>query len=213
MTLNIQLVKQEQVVFLRNQNIFTIAQRGMTTYSDTGTFSSADTHTFGHNPTLVKNVRSIVVGGITLKYGEEYTVNFITGVISFVDSQSGVYTISYDAGSGDKIYPDFPRDDLSIDSFPRIAIDLMSVSTDAFGIGGDKFISNVAFTIIVYDDNSDDLDAYIQAIKTAYISNAKNFYYLSFVKPTFIGPTINSPDKKDEIMQKNIDLLGMFNVD
>jgi len=211
--MNIQQIKQEQVVFLRNQNIFTISQRGVTTASATGTLSGTATITIAR--TNVKNIRSITVGAVTKYLGTDYTVDYkhATGcVITFGSNQTGAYAVSHDYGS-DKIYPDFPRDDLSIDSFPRIAMDLMSVSIDAFGIGGEKFISNVAFTIIVYDDNSDDIDAYIQAIKTAYISNAKNFYYLSFVKPTFIGPTINSPDKKDEIMQKNIDLLGMFNVD
>jgi len=211
--MNIQSIKTEQLNFLRNQDIFTIGQRGMTTYSDTGTFSSDDTHTLGNNPTFVKNIRSVVVGGITLKYGEEYTVNFLTGVISFVSSQSGAYTIGYDAGTGDKIYPDFPRDDLTISSFPRIALDILNVSMDAFGIGGSQFISDVAFTIVVYDDNSDDIDGYIQTIKDLYVNNATDFYYLKFVKPVSIGPTIDSPDKKSEIMQKNIDLVGKFCVD
>ena len=211
--MNIQSIKQEQVVFLRNQNIFTITQRGVTTASATGTLSGTSTITIAR--TNVKNIRSVTVGAVSKYLGTDYTVDYkhASGcVITFGSNQTGDYSVSHDYGT-DKIYPDFPRDDLSIDSFPRIAMDLMNVSTDAFGIGGDKFISNVAFTIIIYDDNSDDLDAYIQAIKTAYMANAKNFYYLSFVKPTLMGPTINSPDKKDEIMQKNIDLLGMFNVD
>ncbi len=211
--MNIQNIKQEQVVFLRNQDIFTIGQRGMTTYSDAGTFAGADTHTLANNPTIVKNVRSVIVSGSTLNYGEEYTVNFSTGVISFVSSQTGDYTISYDAGMGDSIFPDFPRNDLTIDSYPRIAIDILNVSTDAFGIGGTSFISNIAMTIVVYEDKSDDIDGYIQAIKTAYNSSSKSFYYMKFVKVTSIGPTLNSEDKRDEIMQKNIDILGMFEID
>ena len=210
--MNIQLIKLEQSQFLRNNDVFSVGTRGVTTYSDTGTFSAAASHTVANNPTTLKNVRSLVVGGTTLVYGSEYTIAFNTGVITFVAAQTGVYTISYDSGA-DKIFPDFPRDDLTISSFPRIAIDIMSAPIDAFGIGGDTFISNVAITIVAYANNSDDLDSYINTIKDLYVANSKNFYYLKFVKPTLIGPTINSPDKKDEIMQKNIDILGMFAVD
>lgn len=209
--MNIKLIKQEQVNFLRNQDIFSISTRGVTTKTDTGTFSSASTFTLSTSPTICKNVRSVTRGTL-LTYGEDYTVNFLTGVITFTTAQTGSYTIIYDYGT-DKIYPDFPRDDLTISSFPRIAIDVLSAPIDAFGIGGGTFISNVALTIVVYDKNSDSLDSYIHTIKELYVTNSKSFYYLKFIKPTLIGPTINSPDKKDEIMQKNIDILGMFAVD
>ena len=213
MTLNIQSVKQEQIVFLRNQNIFTIAQRGVNTDSATGTLSGTDTITI--DKPNVKNIRSITVGAVSKSLGKDYTAdyNHTNGcVITFTSGQTGDYSVSYDYGS-DKIYPDFPRDDLYISSYPRLAMDLLNVSTDAFGIGGSQFISNVAFTIVAYSNNSDDLDGYIQSIKENYVSNAKNFYYLKFVKPTLIGPTINSLDRSDEIMSKNIDLLGVFNID
>ena len=211
--MNIQYIKQEQVDFLRNQDIFTTTQRGVTTANATGTLSGTATITISR--TNVKNIRSITVGAVSKVLGTDWTVNYnhASGcVITFGSNQTGAYIVSHDYGS-DKIYPDFPRDDLRIESYPRIAIDILNISTDAFGIGGSQFISNVSFTIVVYDDNSDDLDGYIQAIKTAYITNAKLFYYLKFIKPTLVGPTINSLDKKDEIMSKNIDFLGMFEVE
>jgi len=208
--MNITNIKQEQLNFLRNQDIFTITQRGVTTYTDTGTFSADSTHTVANSPTSIKNIRSVTRGTL-LTYGEDYTYSKV-GVITFTAAQTGTYTIIYDSGT-DKIYPDFPRDDLTINSFPRIAIDILSAPIDAFGIGGSSFISDVAFTIVVYDKKSADIDAYIQAIKSAYISGAKNFYYMGFTKPTLIGPTLDSDNKKQEIMQKNIDILGMFNVD
>lgn len=209
---NIQDTKNEQVQFLRNSDIFTTSQRGVTTQSDTGTFSSDSTHTLSTNPTTAKNVRSVIIDSNTLTYGKDYTINFLTGVITFTTAQSGDYTISYDTGT-DKIYPDFPRDDLTINSYPRIAVDILNAPFSPFGIGGSSFISDVNMTIVVYDNNSNDLDGYIQTIKDLYVSNSKNFYYLSYVNITMIGPTINSQDKKDEIMQKNIDIIGRFNVD
>ena len=212
MLVNIQNIKQEQLVFLRNQDIFTISQRGVTTANATGTLSGTKVITI--STAGVKNIRSITVAAVTKNLGTDYTVAYgiASTVITFVANQTGDYIASHDYGT-DKIYPDFPRDDLKINSYPRIAVDILNMSIDAFGIGGDTFISNVSFTIVVYDNKSKVIDGYIQAIKTAYLANAKTFFYLSFVKPTLIGPTIDSLDKFSEIMQKNIDLLGMFNVE
>ena len=213
MALNLQNIKKELVNFIRNSDVLTISQRGVTTYSDTGTFAGESSYTLVSNPTTAKNVRSVVVAAVTLSYGADYTVNFSTGVITFTVAQTGAYTIGYDSGSSDKIYPDFPRDDLTIGSYPRIAVDIVGVNTDAFGIGGTKFISNITFTIVVYDDNADDIDTVIQSIRDALISNTKSFNYISFVKPVLTGPLINSPDRSDEIMHRNSDYQGMFSVE
>ncbi len=211
--MNIQNIKQEQVVFLRNQDVFSISERDVLTTTATGTLSGTKVITI--SKTNVRNIRSITVAAVSKYVGIDYTVDYINAsgcVITFGANQTGDYIVSHDYGT-DKIYPDFPRDDLTINSYPRIAMDILNVSIDAHGIGGSQFISNIAFTIVIYSDNSDDLDSYINTIKELYVTNAKEFYYMKFIKPTLIGPTINSPDKKDEIMQKNIDLLGMFEVD
>ena len=212
MSLNIQQIKQEQIVFIRNSDILTTIQRGVTTANATGTLAGTTTITISR--TNVKNIRTITVGAVSKSVGTDYTANYnhASGcVITFGSNQTGDYVVSHDYGT-DKIYPDFPRDDLTIGSYPRIALDILNVSVDAFGIGGNSFISNVAFTIVVYANESDELDGYIQAIKDAYISASNDFYYLSFVKITLIGPTIDSQNKQEEMMQKNIDLLGMFEV-
>jgi len=211
--MDIPKIKQEQLVFLRNNDIFSVTERGVTTTTQEATLTAHDTITID---ATVKNIRSITIGGVDKYVGTDYTVDYkhATGcVVTFGSNQTGAYVVTYDFGSSDKIYPDFPRNDLTIHSYPRIAVDVINVAVDALGIGGSSFISNVAITIVAFSNNSDDLDTYIQAIKELYVSNSKNFYYLKFIKPTFIGPTVNSPDKKDEIMQKNIDIMGMFSVD
>ena len=211
--MDIPKIKSEQVDFLRNNNVFTISERGVTTTTQEATLSAASTITI--DKTTVKNIRSITVVGVSKVLGTDWTADYKNAagcLITFEAAQTGASIVTYDYG-GDKIYPDFPRNDLTINSYPRIAVDVINVATDTLGIGGDSFISNVAITIVAFANNSDDLDTYIQAIKELYVSNSKSFHYLKFVKPTFIGPTIKSPDKKDEIMQKNIDIMGMFSVD
>ena len=209
MTLNLTNIKTEIENSIRSADMLTITQRGVTTSTDTGTFSSADTHTLGTNPTLVKNVRSVTRGTL-LTYGEDYTVNFVTGVISFTTTQDGSYTIIYDQGSGDSIYTDFPRDDLSISSYPRIAIDFSGIPTDAFGIGGTDLISSPRIAMVIYADNVNNIDAYTQSIKDHMKTNAKSFFYLRYIKLTFIGPIIESPGRSAEIMHRNLDYEIMF---
>jgi len=210
--MNISQTKQELINFLRNQDVLTTTVRGVTTFEDTGTFDADETHTVANSPTNLKNVRSVTRGTV-LVYGQDYTVNFVTGVISFTSAQTGAYTISYDSGSTDKIYPDFPRDDLTISSYPRIAIDVINGSSDVFGIGGSQFISNFSVTIVVYDDNQNDIESVIDAIRTDFVNNASNFYYFNFIKPTGTGPMISSPDRSNEIMQRNIDYQIIMEVE
>jgi len=209
-------IKSELVVFLRNQDILTITQRGVTTTTYAATIAGAGTATITR--INVKNIRSITVDATTLAFGTDYTVNYGTGatgsncVVTFASNQSGALVITYDYGT-DKIWPDFPRDDLSISSYPRIAVDILNMPSDAFGIGGSQFISDINFTVVIYDDNSDDIDSYIYSVRNKFISNAKSFYYLKFIKPTLTGPMISDPEKRDEIMQRNQDFMSMFNTE
>lgn len=209
MTLNLTNIKTELLNFLRNADVLTITQRGVTTSTDTGTFDADETHTLGTNPTLVKNVRSVTRGTL-LVYGQDYTVNFVTGVISFTTAQTGSYTIIYDQGSTDSIYPDFPRDGLAISDYPRIAVDFSGIPTDAFGIGGTDLISSPRIVIVIYADNVEDIDGYTQTIKDAMKTNTKLFYYFRYTKLIFIGPIIESPERSAEILHRNMDYEIMF---
>lgn len=209
MTLNLTNIKTELINFIRNADVLSTTQRGVTTSTDTGTFDAAETHTLETNPTLVKNVRSVTRGTL-LVYGQDYTVNFVTGVISFTTAQTGSYTIIYDQGSRDSIYPDFPRDDLDISSYPRIAADFSGIPADALGIGGTDLISSPRIAIVIYSDSVTDIDTYTQTIKDDMKTNSKLFYYFRYTKLTFISPIIESPDRSAEIMHRNLDYEIMF---
>jgi len=203
-------IKQEIVVFLRTQNLISTTVRGVTTSSDTGTFSSAATHTLATNPTLVKNVRSVIVGGVTLTFGTDYTVNYTSGVITFTVAQTGAYTISYDQGSSDKIFPDFPQPYLKLTDFPRIAVDIISGTTNEFGIGANVSQSEYLLTITCYDKDQDDVESMIDAVRTAILNNKKNFYYSPFVTVTSMGPLLVTPFGQNKIMQRNQDFVVKF---
>ena len=202
-------IKQELVVFLRNQDLISIGTRGVTTSTDTGTFSAASTHTLATNPTLVKNVRSVTRGTL-LVFGTDYIVNYATGVITFTVAQTGAYTIIYDQGSNDKIFPDFPQPYLKIADFPRIAVDIISGATSEFGIGADVSQSEYIVSIVCYDKDQDDVEALIAAVRSDILDNKKNFYYIPFLTITSMGPLLITPFGQNKIMQRNQDLMVKF---
>jgi len=207
-------IKQEFVNFLRNSDIFTITQRGVTTDNDTGTFAADSTYTI--DKTNVKNIRSVEVASVVLTYGADYTVDFdfldttVKCKITFTSAQTGAYDIEYDYGT-DKIYPDFPKPNLKISSFPRIATDVIIVNTvDA---GFDVLGSDIDVTTLVYDFKTEDVSEYIDAIRAAVITNRKDFYYLGlYVKPFAVGPILKAPNEmgRDKLWQQNIDVRGRF---
>lgn len=213
---SIKNIKSEIISFLRNSDVLPTSVRGVTTTTDTGTFSADLTHLI--NVSNIKNIRSITIDAAPLVFGTDYTYDIdyndsgtIKCQITFTTAQTGDYVITYDYGS-DKIYPDFPRDDLSIDSYPRIAADILSSTSNSFGIGGNAFISSYLMTVVVYSDNVDDIEDYIQTIKDSLINNANDFYYLNYVKPSSIGPVIEDPERSNEIVKRNIDFDILFDV-
>lgn len=207
-------IKQELVFFLRNSDVLTITERGVTTATATGTFSSDTTLTISR--ANIKNIRSVTVGGSGLTYGTDYTVNTQYNSntqcrITFTEAQTGDYSIPYDYGT-DKIWPDFPRDDLDISSFPRIAIEIISLDSDAFGFGNDN-ITSVLFTIVVYSKKVTEIDAVLDAVRVAFIDSHKSFTYLTKITPQPTGPLIKSSNKSQQILQRNLDFISRHNVE
>ena len=208
-------IKAEVVYWLRNSDIFTVTQRSVTTTTATGTFAVDSTYSIA--VTNIKNIRSIVVGSTTLTYGTDYTYDTdfldttIKTKITFTAAQTGDYTITYDYGS-DKIFPDFPRADLTIDSFPRIGFDIINMPSTPGGFGNVN-ITEVNISIIVYGLDTDDIQDWIKTIRTNLITDQLNFYNLFVVRPTLVGPAIKSPTElgRDKVFQQNIDLIGEWN--
>ena len=208
-----QKIKEELAILLRNSDIFTTTQRGVTTNSDTGSFSSASSHTLSTSPTLVKNVRNVVVDGSTLVFGTDYLVNYSTGVISFTVSQTGAYTISYDTGSTDKIFTDFPKVELKISNYPRIAIGVTSTVSQENELGAHSNITNHIISIYVYAIGTENTNNYIKSIREVILENKNDLYYLRFITPTNVSPMINEPARGDKVYTQVLDCNAPLNIE
>lgn len=213
--LQVQEVKEELTIFLRNQDIFTIAQRGVITLTEEFSGDAA-TKTFTLSNTPARNVRSITVGGSSQTFGTDYTVNYSTAIVTFTSAPaSGTdnVDITYDYGSPDKIFSDFPREDLHISSYPRISIDVTSSRTSEFGIGAGANITEMLVSIYTFAEGNVAVDDYTEKIREAILDNKSSFYYLKFLTPQSLGPLLDVPDRDRKIMMRVLECQAPYNVE
>ena len=211
-------VLTELTQFLRNQDVLTVAVRGVTTTTETGTFASDSTHLIAD--TQIKNIRSITRGTL-LALGTDYTYDTDfddSGTkktkITFTSAQTGAYTIIYDTGP-DKIFPDFPKDNLSISSYPRIAVDLINMGSEDLGFGNQQVASStdIFFTVVVYANKTKTVNQTLDTIRDALLTAQRSFVNLSIITPTDSGPMINDDTTKNEIVHANMDYVSQLNVE
>ena len=212
-------VEDELTDFLRNADILTLAERSVTTAEDTGTFASDSSHTI--SVSNIKNIRSIVVASITLVYGRDYTYNIFAGSagsrqtdITFTSAQTGAFTITYDFGT-DAIFPDYPRNDLSISAYPRIAIDISSETSTPIGFGNQQIAVLTSFLIgaVAYSDKTRKVREINDSIKTAMMNNQNGFFFFKITLPQDASRITVADTLKDEIFQQTRQFISSTNVE
>jgi hypothetical protein len=213
MAITLNQIKKEIVNLIRNENIITTTIRGVTTKQDTGTFTNILNYTLATTPLLTKNIRSVIVGSNTLKWGRDYTLDFETGVITFTSAQTGVYTISYDTGSTDRIFPDYPQANLKLNQFPRIAVDIIGSTSNEVGIGASITQSTYNITIICYSKSQEEIEEMVTKVKKLIMDNKKNLHYSAFITPTAQGPILISEFGERKMFQRNQDCQVRFSFD
>lgn len=217
-TLSIKELKQEVLFFLRNSNVISIADRGVTTEIQTGTLTAATEVIIQRFN--VKNIRSIVVGANTLVYGQDYQVNLdfdnlgtIECQITFTNAQTGEYTINYDEGNTDKIFPYFSQTLIHIEDLPRISVGLIEVPNEIIDFDG-TYLNNPQLTIVIDDLDLENIDELISSIRSLIKTNERNFFYLGkFVKSVAIRAAIKTPTEigKDKVWRRTLDIEGILN--
>jgi len=200
-------IRQELINRLRNADLFSIATRGVTAVVDeshTATLTGAETFTMTNSN--VKNVRSVSVEGAEITYGDDYTLdlNANTFTIASVTLDDAIL-ITYDYGTNDRLFPDFPQPHLKIGDFPRIGFDTIAGKTDEIALGGGSTQTSYTVSVVAYNPNQDHLEELIASIRSFFIKNKKSFYYFNFITPTAMGPVLVSPFGNNKIFQRNQD--------
>jgi len=181
--INTNNIINEFLNFLRNSDILSISTRGVTTVTDSHTAAGgAETFTLDH--TNVKNVRWVKDNGVALVYGTDYTLDLDSAevIVSKVLTLGHTITISNDYGTGDHIYPDFARPDLSIGSFPRIGFGIYGMTTEKGGFGNVNR-SNWRFQVNIYGTSEKTTNQYMDTLRGKIIAAQTTLYYLNYMYP------------------------------
>jgi len=210
-TVDLQAIRSELTVFLRNEDIISVDERGVTTVSDAFTGNGTQTDFILTN-VGVKNVRSVTVDLVLQIFGVDYTVNYHSGVVAFLSAPVSLSAIavSYDFGVGDRVYPDLPRIDLDLTSYPRVGFDDVSITSNEEALNAELIRSDILITMITYSNRKDELLEVLKRARDAIISNKKSFFFFQFITPTSTGPMVLSAGRSDKIMQKSQDFRIPF---
>ena len=225
-TMNLAAIRDELSKSLRASSVLSLAVRGCTAGASTHTVGvgGETTYTLANLP--VRNFGTVTVNGNAYRYLFDYTANFTTGIITWRTAlvQGDVVIINYVYGSGDKIYPDLPRDDISLKgSYPRIGIGTDGPYTEPNGLGGMSHMSDILVTIMVAvpanKDSAtnggmgglDDLEEIHRLIRDAIRSGAKSFYNFQWITPVGGGPLLKG--QNDNILKRSCDYKIRFIVE
>jgi len=200
-------IKQEILVMLRNSDSISVADRGVTTAVES--FNGAPPLViFDLVNTNLKNVRTITVNGAPMTFGEDYTVDYQganVGRVTFaVAPGAGVnnVVITYDFGT-DSIFPDWPRTDLTLASFPRIGFDISGGNSEVLGIGGDGLKTRWSVEVICYSNDMKELEDMGKTMRDYMFANRLNFFYINFLAPSYMGQMLPNVSMREEIYQRN----------
>jgi len=194
-------IKEEILNLIRNSDIFSVTQRGVTTTTNTFTATAGQTE-FTLSNAGVKNVRSVKINDVTQTLYEDYDINIFgktnteSQVVTLVSGATldDVVKVEYDnSSSGDNIYPDFPDDNLTIKSFPRIYFQILSQAYTPRSLADNLQQVNSLFEFGVISFNND-IDNYENELYNLLYTNRKSLYYLNLLRAS--GRSAKEPYKK-----------------
>jgi hypothetical protein len=196
-------VLDEMIQFLRN-NLTDPSSRGTnTTQSYTATAGQTE---FVITTNYPFNVSSVTKNAVTLSFGTDYTFNYDTKTLTLTAGATvgDAIVISYHY-SETWIFPDYPRQDLSISSYPRICVSALAESDDVLGLSLDGMGSVFTFTVSLFFDNRRTLLKMKDTIKQLLWTNKKSFYYVIGVFPVGSAGPMLDPTRKGEIYVYDMD--------
>ena len=206
-------ILNEFLNLLRNSDILDTTQRNVTTITDSFTSSNTGIETFVLNKSNAKNIRSVSYDTNSLTYGTDYTIDIDNYSVTLLNVVPGkTIEITYDYGIGDHIYPDYPRLDLTISSFPRIGFGIYGFTSEIAGFG--KVLNSAwRFDVRVYAISSKQADTMIDALRKVIIDNYTSLKYCSYIYPGNVKDLgmYDLQKGKNKIYVKGIDVFSSNN--
>ena len=204
------VLKEELVKFLRRN--LTDPNSRMSSRTDMFTATSNQLK-FVLTDTTAKVIKKVMVNNSVLteytqyytEYQDKNTLNYPTVYLLTPATKNDIVEIEYTYGSSDWIYPDYPRVDITIDSYPRVMIDFLTMTTREMSLGAADNISELIVTNIIWSKKPNELYDLISQVRQLFMENKKNFFFFPIIYPMRISPVIKSPDRAESIIQMSQD--------
>jgi len=183
--------KEEILNLIRNSDILSTTIRRVTTVTDTFTATAGQTD-FTLTNEGVKNIRSLKINDVLKDLYKDYDINIMEStadnsklVTLNVGASAGEEVkIEYDySSSGDKYYPDFPDDHLTIKSFPRIHFDFLSTAYTNISCNDSTQGLNILIEFGVIALNKE-INNYERQLYDLIRTNKKNLYWFNLLRPS-----------------------------
>ena len=201
------LIKEELIVFIRNK--INDPNNRLSTKIDV---FKGDGHTLRFNLSVTngKSVEYVLVDGIIKTRYTDYYVDYkdknvlSNPVVYFLTPplNDSVIEVKYRYGDTDWVYGDYPFITTTVDDYPRIKMDISSLTTNEFAFGGGANYSNGVVEAIVWDDKASVIDDLVDKIRRKIIDSKKDFHFLDFITPSEIGRLTPTPERGDKIIQR-----------
>jgi len=204
-------MREELITFFRKKLTDPKARDSIEISTQSGTGSQVK---FELPRTNAKYIDYVIVNGVLQNEYTDYYVDYNDSlqlskpVVYFLSppANGSIVEIKYSYGTS-WIYPDVPRTDLSIDSYPRISLKFISVRTKEDGLGALGNITDILCSLQVWSANANELSDLINDARTLIMQNKKNLHYFMLMIPGEIGPVLPAPGREDKIIEQNQDFM------
>jgi hypothetical protein len=205
-------IKEELLVTLRN-NLHSSDPRTRMTLGSQLFTAGSDSTIFTLTKAYISAVSGVQVKTTPLS-GAEYSTNYYNAnpgsyptITTLNTVGTGSTVLVYYWSGTEWIYPDMPRADLGMNSYPRIAFDVISVSREPYGIGGTSFKNEYLAQINAYADKNSTVDELIHKAGSVFMKTAKNFKNWQFIYPSNLTPTIKGVNGNEKLSFKSQDFV------
>jgi hypothetical protein len=214
--INKQRVMEELITFFRKKLTDSKSRGTVETTTQSGTGSKVKFTLPRKNITCL---HSVVDGVIKTDYTDYY--------VDYKDNNPDTYPIVYFLTppannvlvdftyhySTDWIYPDVPRVDISLDSYPRVSVRFLGDRVSEAGLGATSNLTDILGSVDIYSSKESEIEGLINNIRKLILQNKKNFHYFKFITLQNTGPVIVSPNRENKILQQNSDFIIMFRLE
>jgi len=219
LTINLTLAVEDKIRildFLRlNEELITFFRSNLTDPSSRGTIETNTQSGTGSKlsfevpRTTAKFVKSVTVNDTLKKAWEDYYVDFkdknalSKPVVYFLTPPANgakvdivfTYGLSW-------VYPDKPRIEISLDSYPRCRVNVFPIMTNEMNLGADSNISELRGELTIYSAKTNEVTDTISEARRLIMENKKNFHHFKFITPSLTTQPIVTFMKENRIIQQ-----------